>query len=115
VSNAVTSLLDNEAMPIPFKLFIKLLLNLTRDVAKVGYVVIFKRPQCCNNSVLYFVIAHVCALNQHSLVSLGTESLKSVGIVAGNDRNSGSIPAGDPEGLDACRRYVYHVISTKIL
>ena len=86
--DAVTSLFDNEAMPVSFKLFIKLLFNLARDVTKVRYVVIFKRPQCCNNRVLYFVIAHICALNQHSLVSLGTESLESVGIVAGDDRNS---------------------------
>jgi len=88
VRDAVTSLFNNEAMPVSLKLFIKLLFNLAGDVTKVGYVVIFKRPQCCNNSVLNFVIAHICALNQHSLVSLSTESLESVSIIAGDDRNS---------------------------
>lgn len=106
--DAVASLLDDEAVPIALEFAIKLLLDFARNVTEVRNVMIFKRAQSSYHRVLYFVIRHVRALNQHAFVRLRAKRLQRVRIVAGDHRNLSAVSLSDSEGLESRRRYFYH-------
>ena len=63
VRYGVAALLNDEAMPIAFKLSIKLVLDLSGNVAEVRLVVVLKCLQSCYDCALDLILGHVSAFD----------------------------------------------------
>lgn len=109
VRDAVATLLNDKTMPVSFKFFIKLLFDLSRDVWKMGNIVILECTKSSYHSVLNFVSSHVCSFNQNSLVCFFSKHLKGIDIVTSNNWYRCTISSRNSKGLNPRRRYIHHV------
>ena len=110
MGDRVATLLNNEAVPVLAVLLIELFFDFASDVTELLRLIVLECSQSGNYCELLLIRFHVCALDEHLLISVLTESFQSGWVITRHHSDRVAARFLNPKSLNSGRHDRYLLV-----